>query len=728
MALAVEESALAVGVLAVRHRIAAALLGPNATAVRVGRFRLRDEQQDALSLILQSLREYGGALLADPPGAGKTVTALAVTARFGSALVLAPAALRAHWESAAGRAGVRTDFVSLEALSRGTDAPTHPLIIVDEAHHLRSRGSLRYGRVATLCVGRPVLLLTATPVVNRRDERDALLALFLGARVAMLDAAERARMILRRTAERQVPPPQRASPLTVPQPPLDVAAALRSLPAPWPTADGAAAAGLIRTTLAMAWVSSLAALDASLRRRLQRGEAVADELAAGRWPSRQRLRQWIVGDDATQLALPLLTRREEAQPPAGAALAMRAHLAAVGRLREELRDCVQSDTTARASALRGLIAQYAPARILCFAQHAETVRVLYRALAPLGGIVAIVGNRVLAAQGRWSRDEVLAQFAADAATWSPADIRAVRCLLSTDVLAEGVELPKAAVLVHLDPAWTPARLEQREGRAARPGADGHTTVYRVALPPGAQPLLRLGRRLRRKQRARVGALTAANAQGALRLALQQWLCAAEAAESAAQVRIAALRTRRGAQPRCLALLRSANARGQPVEYRLVGGVRGGRGWRLSSSPAPLLRLIGDAAGSPADCPPALVREIRRALRRYVQRREVRDSAGLDLPPDALTRQMRRRLDEALARCSLAERAARAQRWSQALHAISGALSAGVARAAATAMADADATAALESLVQLAQRLCPARDAEAPAWRLSALLVLLPPDT
>lgn len=673
--------------------------------------------------ILAALHEGGGALLADPPGAGKTITALGVAAKFGAALVLAPAALRGQWESSARRAQVSIRFVSLEAMSRGAAAPASPLIIVDEAHHLRSSVSIRYRRVAALCIGTPVLLLTATPVVNRRAERDALLALFLGTRAAALGDAERARLIVRREVSRPSRPLRRAAPIALPDPQLDVATALRSLPAPWPTADGAAAAGLIRTTLAMAWASSAAALDAALRRRLQRGESLAEELAQARWPSRRQLRQWLVGDDATQLALALPTAGDSVPPPREAVATMRGHLAAVQRLRAQVQAVAHVDTQARASALRRLIERHAPGRIVCFAQHAETVRALYRALAPMGGIVAIVGHRVLAAQGRWSRDEVLAQFATAASDWSPADIRGVRCLLSTDVLAEGVELPQARVVVHLDPAWTPARLEQREGRAARPGAVGAMTVYRFALPRGAQALLRLGRRLRRKQRARADALSAAHSQSALQGALAEWLGDEVVPDHAP--RVAAVRSTDGDSTRFLALLRSGNRHHLIGGHFLAGKAQRSARWKLSQSPAKLLQLVRAAEGSPAPCPASLVTAIRGALQRYLALRRARGATAPAASGDALPRLMRRRLDEALAQCSLSQRERLARRWSEALRSIASSRSAGVWEAARAALAHSEATAALEALSTLADRLGADRADDAAPWRLSALLVLLP---
>ena len=53
-------------------------------------------------------------------------------------------------------------------------------VIVDEAHRLRSPHTRRYALIADLARRSQILLVTATPVHNRRDDLAAQLALFLG--------------------------------------------------------------------------------------------------------------------------------------------------------------------------------------------------------------------------------------------------------------------------------------------------------------------------------------------------------------------------------------------------------------------------------------------------------------------------------------------------------------------------------------------------------------------
>jgi hypothetical protein len=106
------------------------------------------------------------------------------------------------------------------------------------------------------------------------------------------------------------------------------------------------------------------------------------------------------------------------------------------------------------------------------------------------------GGRV--AGGPITRRDVLARFASGASARTPGSER-IDILLTTDVLSEGVNLQDASVVVHLDLAWNPARLEQRVGRLRRIGAARELVrVYLLAPPAPAERLLRLEQRLRVK--------------------------------------------------------------------------------------------------------------------------------------------------------------------------------------------------------------------------------------
>ena len=614
---------------------------PHASRRDVGGFTLRPAQHRTLREVRAAIAEFGGALLADPPGTGKTVLALAAARDAIRVLVLAPSHLRTQWLAAAERAQVPILFMSHEALSRGVARTAAEFVIVDEAHHLRTATTRRYAHAAAACVGAKVLLLSATPVVNRAGDRDALLALFMGSRTARLTSAELGRCVVRRREPGAGRPLLgRIGPVAAHVEVDGLGAALQRLPPPIPVAGGAPAAALIAMTLAMAWQSSLAALDAALRRRVQRGGAFADLLRAGRMPSQAALRYWVLDDDATQLALPLLVAPAADLPDPLTPLAMLAalehHLAAVRALRGVIGPHRERDATQRANAIRALLASHPGRRMVVFARHAETVRALYSALRGDPGVVAIIGSRVRAASGRWSRDEVLRTIGPRARAHEADDPRAIRLVLTTDGLAEGVEMQGVGLVLHADLPWTPARLEQRVGRVVRVGSGAREVLEAwFAAPREARALVRLGARLARKARIRRRSVREGDARGEIVGVLEQWLCA-DAGHG-----------RR--RPHCSAAALAANIDGfisvtlDRGEARLLCGVHDGERWRVSSAPVRVLSVLRairpdapggsgslsaqETPGSHGGASAVTVRRVRRLLARVLARRNALEVAG-----------------------------------------------------------------------------------------------------
>jgi superfamily II DNA or RNA helicase len=642
--------------------MARAVLGDDALR-SVGTFALRPAQREAVRAAERALTEYGGALIADAPGTGKTVLALAIAARFDDVLVIAPAALRAQWERAAERAGLALRVETMEGLSHGRSPQPGSLIVVDEAHHFRTPTTARYRALASLAVHRRLLLLTATPVVNGLRDRDALLALFLGERAAQLKDSVLAAVILRLASATSIgDSTQRLPALAAASDLPGLAQVIKRLPAPLPLADGGKATAIVRLSLAFAWASSLAALDLALRRRIERGRTLDDQLAIGRWPSREALRDWIFGDDATQLAFGFETIRDamvdsigkldSLGPLTDARRLLGVHLDAVNALRMLLRPHVERDTLQRAHSLQSLLAECAPRRVVVLAHSAVTVRALYSALRAAPGVVAITGNRVHAAAGRWTRDEVLRALGPGQAPYDSRDARGIRLLIATDILAEGVELQAASVLVHADSAWTPARLEQRVGRLAREGQRERVLVTRFAVPKAAMAILQMRERLRGKAKARTAAQAPADAEAELRRRLVAWASTAVSARrdpaSAAVCRVAAVH---GRSAGFLALLRENGV------SRLVAGVHQASQWRVQESPSAVLNLIPGADLRPARLSRAHLSVVRRILQRWHRKERgaglASDQASL---PQPLLRGLSRAIDVSVAAAPLSERA------------------------------------------------------------------------
>ncbi len=118
----------------------------------------------------------------------------------------------------------------------------------------------------------------------------------------------------------------------------------------------------------------------------------------------------------------------------------------------------------------------------------------YRKTCALGGRGGIVAG------GRLRRAEAIARFAPIAMGCpAPAAAHEIDLLIATDLLSEGLNLQDASVVVHLDLPWTPARMEQRVGRAARIGSPHPcVSVYALAPPASAEVMLGVERRLQEK--------------------------------------------------------------------------------------------------------------------------------------------------------------------------------------------------------------------------------------
>ena len=508
--------------VAVRRRIAEAIVGaaPRANA-RLGEVHLRPHQVDAVRRLRVALQSHGGALLADAPGLGKTYVALALARERGGAVVVAPAALRAQWMRAAAHAAVRVEWWSLEQLSRRAVTSEAPLLVVDEAHHLRNPRTRRYSSAAALAIDKRVLLLSATPVHNRAEDRDALLALFLGSAAATLPANVLAQIIVRREANAVLLPRRRPVRWLAPPPGPDVSDLLRALPPPLPAADGREAAALMRLTLAHAWSSSVAALDATVRRALHHAAAINDALASGRWPTRRELRAWVTTAESSQLAFAALV----AAPASGdlelARTLLAKHVRALEALRSRLAAARDDDAVVRAALLRRVLAAHPGATVVAFSRYAGTVDALWHALRRDAGVVAITARGVRSAGGGLRRRDVLSALASTAVH----DVRTpLRLVLSTDLLGEGLDLLAASVIVHLDQPWTPARLDQREGRALRIGSPHEAvTTYAVRAPRGAVRLLALAARLLHKRAAMDASVAAGGGREALLAFVHPWL-------------------------------------------------------------------------------------------------------------------------------------------------------------------------------------------------------------
>ncbi len=162
-------------------------------AAKLGRmaklFGLYAFQKRAVNEIYKRLQKYSVAMLADPVGAGKTLSALAVAGEFNSVAIIVPPRLKAQWESyfdgenlspnsqrALHELYTKIRILSYHEAQSQNDItknflPFAELIIIDESHNFRNKSKEYQKLQDNLTKHRQenkakLLLLTATPINN----------------------------------------------------------------------------------------------------------------------------------------------------------------------------------------------------------------------------------------------------------------------------------------------------------------------------------------------------------------------------------------------------------------------------------------------------------------------------------------------------------------------------------------------------------------------------------
>ncbi|HLH73468.1 MAG TPA: helicase-related protein [Chloroflexota bacterium] len=157
------------------------------TTRRLITLRLAEFQRLGSSRAQHILDEWGGALIADGVGLGKTYVAGDIMVRYAKergehVLVVCPAALRSMWQRFAFQYSLPLNIVSYTELAndrivgdggsdtlQGLSPKYYRLVVADEAHMLRNPDTGYYRAVRRLLQKAPdahLLMLTATPVNN----------------------------------------------------------------------------------------------------------------------------------------------------------------------------------------------------------------------------------------------------------------------------------------------------------------------------------------------------------------------------------------------------------------------------------------------------------------------------------------------------------------------------------------------------------------------------------
>ncbi|RME28312.1 MAG: hypothetical protein D6798_02675, partial [Deltaproteobacteria bacterium] len=154
--------------------------------------QLLEFQQEAYHFARGVLQRFGGVLLADVVGLGKTWIAIALLHHLHhrydrDAVIVAPPAVLPAWQELLDQWRIPAGLVSLGKLSDLERYVDREVLVLDESHHLRNTDTQRYdtlqqwlrtppgGRMADSAMGlrtRQVILLSATPQNN--DPSDVL--------------------------------------------------------------------------------------------------------------------------------------------------------------------------------------------------------------------------------------------------------------------------------------------------------------------------------------------------------------------------------------------------------------------------------------------------------------------------------------------------------------------------------------------------------------------------
>lgn len=466
------------------------------------------------------LRRFGGVLLADGVGLGKTFMALALAERErsagGDATAVVPAALRSEWLRASATTGVRIPLLTHTRLARGVPAlPDRvSLLLVDEAHAFRNPLTRRYAALAELAAGRRVALLTATPYNNSPADLAALVRLFTGRDrfrefgvpdlPAALEGTDRTSAALalaaisvcrsRRLVQARFPALRDAFPLRrlPPAAEYDLGAVYGGALQPLLTAladvaetapDLDRGAALLHLSLLRRLESSRAALARSLRRHRDFLAEWSDAAAAGRRLGRRDFQVIFPrrdGDDTQLSLLPHLLAPSGSGSPGDLA----GHRAALERALAIV-DMAAAPRDPKMAALEALLGgDLAGHRTIVFTEFRDTALHVAAHLRRRFRVLTVTGREAWAGRDRLSRGRALDAFAPRSRR-APADpLLAATVLVATDVASEGMNLQDASAVVNYDLPWNPVRVMQRIGRVDRLDSLNREVVLAHLVPSG----------------------------------------------------------------------------------------------------------------------------------------------------------------------------------------------------------------------------------------------------
>lgn len=148
-------------------------------------------QIDAVTQALSIVKDNGGVILADVVGLGKSIIASLIARKLEKrGIIICPPGLigdssagsgwnkyKEHFELYDWKVHSTGDLDGLLEYMENTGG--FEVVIIDEAHRFRNSGTESYEKLKTICRGKEVILLTATPFNNTPADILSLLSLFI---------------------------------------------------------------------------------------------------------------------------------------------------------------------------------------------------------------------------------------------------------------------------------------------------------------------------------------------------------------------------------------------------------------------------------------------------------------------------------------------------------------------------------------------------------------------
>ena len=152
-------------------------------------------QKDAVQDAKVKLERFGGVFISDVVGLGKTYIATMLAQQLdGRTLVIAPPVLierdnPGSWTNVFEEFGIRQAYIESrgkldDIIKRGTEK--YKNIIIDEAHSFRNEATQSYEKLAQICRGKRVILVSATPLNNTPNDILSQIKLFQNAHKSTL--------------------------------------------------------------------------------------------------------------------------------------------------------------------------------------------------------------------------------------------------------------------------------------------------------------------------------------------------------------------------------------------------------------------------------------------------------------------------------------------------------------------------------------------------------------